>query len=119
MDTGSDPRTYLAAERTLLAWVRTSIAVIALGFVVARFGLFLSLVRPAHHFINRPASLALGVLFVLIGAAINAHATRQFTQLVKSLQPSQVSPGHRPRTAVASALALAIAGLLLAVYLLL
>ena len=32
---------YLANERTFLAWIRTSIALIGLGFVVARFGLFL------------------------------------------------------------------------------
>jgi putative membrane protein len=32
---------YLANERTFLAWVRTSLALVGLGFVVARFGLFL------------------------------------------------------------------------------
>jgi putative membrane protein len=33
-------REHLANERTLLAWVRTSLALIALGFVVARFAVF-------------------------------------------------------------------------------
>ena len=36
-----DPRVYFAAERTLLAWVRTGLALMGFGFVVARFGLFL------------------------------------------------------------------------------
>ena len=36
-----DPRVYFAAERTLLAWVRTGLAMMEFGFVVARFGLFL------------------------------------------------------------------------------
>jgi len=32
---------YLAAERTLLAWIRTGLALMGFGFVVALFGLFL------------------------------------------------------------------------------
>ena len=34
-------REHLANERTLFAWIRTALAIMALGFVVARFGLFL------------------------------------------------------------------------------
>ena len=37
-----DPRVQMAAERTLLAWVRTSLALMAFGFVLARFALILS-----------------------------------------------------------------------------
>ena len=40
-DEALDPRVYFAAERTLLAWVRTGLAMMGFGFVVARFGLFL------------------------------------------------------------------------------
>ena len=42
----NDPRVFFAAERTLLAWVRTALGLVGLGFVVARFGLFLKLMRP-------------------------------------------------------------------------
>lgn len=45
MDDESDPRIYFAAEHTLLAWLRTGIAVIGPGFLVARFGVFLMIVR--------------------------------------------------------------------------
>ena len=44
----SDPRVFFAAERTLLAWVRTGLTIMAFGFVVARFGLFLRLLAAQH-----------------------------------------------------------------------
>ena len=36
---------YLAAERTMLAWIRTGLALMGFGFVVARFGLFLQQIQ--------------------------------------------------------------------------
>ncbi|HAB15828.1 MAG TPA: hypothetical protein DCE44_05190, partial [Verrucomicrobiales bacterium] len=39
----ADPRVFFAAERTLLAWIRTGLTIMGFGFVVARFGLFLRL----------------------------------------------------------------------------
>jgi uncharacterized membrane protein YidH (DUF202 family) len=39
----NDPRVLFATERTLLAWNRTSISIMAFGFVIERFGLFLQL----------------------------------------------------------------------------
>jgi putative membrane protein len=40
---------YLAAERTLLAWIRTGLALMGFGFVVARFGLFLQEFQTIQH----------------------------------------------------------------------
>ena len=36
-----DPRIYLAAERTFLAWIRTSVSLMGFGFLIARFALFI------------------------------------------------------------------------------
>jgi putative membrane protein len=70
----NDPRVFFAAERTLLAWLRTGLTVMALGFVIARFGLFLQLVAlqaPA----GRPQassalSAMLGIAFGLFLSAV-------------------------------------------------
>jgi hypothetical protein len=38
---------HAANERTFLAWVRTAVAVVAFGFIVEKFDLFLQLAAPA------------------------------------------------------------------------
>jgi putative membrane protein len=61
----SDPRVFFAAERTLLAWLRTGIAIVGLGFVVSRFGLFIhfmALQSPGHP--PQAEGIASGVLGV-------------------------------------------------------
>jgi putative membrane protein len=64
-----DPRVYFAAERTLLAWIRTGVALIAFGFVVAKVGfepgLSNSVVQGAST--GLPASALLGALLVVMG----------------------------------------------------
>ena len=81
----NDPRVLFAAERTLLAWVRTAIALMGLGFVVAKFGLYLHLIA-GHEPSPRQEmfALATGVAMVLArgghlrgrGRAVPAHPRR-------------------------------------------
>ena len=78
-----DPRVYFAAERTMLAWVRTGIAMMGFGFVVARFGLFLrelAAARAGEVGAHRPGlSLWVGTSLVVLGVAVNlAAAVRHF-----------------------------------------
>jgi putative membrane protein len=71
----------MANERTYLAWVRTGIAIIALGFVVARFGLFLREISPlapsssSIHF-----SSIIGVALVFAGAVMELMALHRFVR---------------------------------------
>lgn len=111
---------YFAAERTLLAWVRTGITVIGLGFVVARFGLFLRLINPAHPDSARVGhSSWIGVALSIGGGAVTALAALQFILFLRELQPREL-PRSRLTTWLSVALALAIStvGAALGVYLL-
>jgi putative membrane protein len=114
----ADPRVFFAAERTLLAWVRTALTVMGLGFVVARFGLFLRLLR--HEGDARPqlTSTLIGVGLVLLGAAALALAARQHIVFCRGLRPGERPASHAIAWSVWFAFVLAIIGALLGGYLL-
>lgn len=75
-------RDHLANERTFLAWIRTAIAIIALGFVVAKFGLFLRESYGAQvHLSTVRFGAIVGVLLVLLGMLSAGLASRRFLQV--------------------------------------
>jgi putative membrane protein len=111
----ADPRVLFAAERTLLAWQRSAIALMGFGFVVERFGLFLMLVAhqpPAGS--HRGFSLGLGVFLLLLGAAVALISARQFRQIVKSLDPAVVPPGYWTHVGVSLNIIIAVVSLIFA-----
>jgi putative membrane protein len=119
MSESNDPRVFFAAERTLLAWIRTGLTVIGLGFVVARFGLFLRLVaREGHPADPTTSSTILGVAFVLLGSAGIAMGVVQFVRFARSLAAAERPEHYRLGWSVGFASLLALTGLVLAVYLL-
>jgi putative membrane protein len=106
-----------AAERTLLAWQRSAIALMGFGFVVERFGLFLQMV--AHQSLSssqRSFSLGLGVALLLLGAAVALISARQFRQVAKSLDPGVVPPGYWTQVGVALNVIIAMVALALATH---
>jgi len=119
--TMNDPRVFFAAQRTLLAWVRTGITVMALGFVVERFGLFVSLITmqggrstPAVH---STASSVIGTLLVLAGVAVIVFASVQHARFVKTLPLDDLPPSYSVGWAMVFSLTFAALGGALAIYL--
>ena len=117
----SDPRVFFAAERTLLAWVRTGITVIALGFVVERFGLFVSLVAQQCGQVARAthstASSVIGTLLVVAGVAVIVFASVQHARYIKTLPAQDLPPTYNVGWALVFALTFAALGGALAIYL--
>jgi putative membrane protein len=114
--TGGDPRVYFAAERTVLAWLRTGLTLMGFGFVVARFGLFLSMIEPQRS-ATHPVSSVLGVGLVLLAVFTIAMSAIQHRRFVAALPPADVPAQISSTLPLFIAWALAALGLVLAVYL--
>ena len=93
---------HAANERTFLAWVRTAIAVMAFGFVIERFGLFLQAVAPQlsqRQFSAHSQAFAnfAGLAFIAIGVTVVALACFRFIRTGKDIDSEQevAGPGAR------------------------
>ena len=94
-----DPRVYFAAERTLLAWLRTGIGVMAFGFVVARFGLFLRLLTATNGMApGSSVSPYLGAGLVALGAVASLVGAVRFRAFCRRL-PARDLPAAGAATA--------------------
>ena len=111
----------MAAERTFLAWIRTGIALMGFGFVVARFGLFLRELasnnepaNPQHH---ATFSLPVGILLIALGIVVNVVAAIRHRRCVRALDRGEFRPAFGACFALSLAGLLALIGLAVAVYL--
>ncbi len=113
----NDPRVFFAAERTLLAWNRTSLALMAFGFVIERFGLFVAILMPQHSVpLQRGLSFWTGLIFVLLGVFVAVSSTLQFRRVLRTLKPIEIPEGYRTSPGILTNLTVALLGLLLTVY---
>jgi putative membrane protein len=118
MDDAEDPRIFFAAERSLLAWNRTCLAMMGFGFVIERFGLFLRLMDPLHtHAPRTGVSFWVGMALMVFSSTLACASTISFSSVVRRLAPSQIPSGRFTGLALIANLGVALAGLALTGYL--
>jgi putative membrane protein len=113
---------HAANERTFLAWVRTAIAVMAFGFLVERFDLFLQIAGQtlARHALSPGGQLignVAGLMLIALGAVTIILATLRFRRLARQIDSAEETAGSGERLDVVLASMLAVLGVALFVYL--
>ena len=113
-----DPRVFFAAERTLLAWNRTGLTLMAFGFMIERFGLFVHMISPqASGEIQRNSSFWIGLAFIALGAIGTGTAVIQYRTVLRTLSPLEIPKGYHVNVGVVTNLVVALLGALLIAYL--
>jgi putative membrane protein len=113
---------HAANERTFLAWVRTAIAVMAFGFLVERFDLFLqiagqTLARPALSPTGQIVGNTAGLILIGLGAGLMALAIFRFRKTAIEIDSEETLPGPGERADLVLASLLTVLGCALFVYL--
>ncbi len=101
---------YLANERTFLAWIRTSVAVLSLGFLISRFSLWLreiSVAVPQHPGrLSTGASLWIGDLMMAFGGLLAALAAWRYHAVHRGIEEGRATADRGLVILVAGAVAL-------------
>ena len=116
-----DPRVRFAAERTLLAWLRTGVTLMGFGFVVARFGLLMRELAVAHH--EPPPgqgwSAWIGTGLVMLGVLITLLAAAEHGAVLKRLNRGEGYVAPRWSLALLVSAAIVVIGIARVAYLIL
>jgi len=113
-----DSRMLQANERTLLAWVRTSISLMTFGFVIAKLAVWLPHVntRPDLHADPQTETTWIGGMFLLLGVASDIIAVVRYSLARRALLAGkEIGAGPLP---MVMAVLVSLFGLVISVYML-
>jgi putative membrane protein len=94
---------HAANERTFLAWVRTALAVMAFGFLVEKFDLFLevasaSLARERLSIGSQVVGDAAGLLLILLGGVMMVISAVRYHEVRRNIEAPEIRKGGSGRT---------------------
>lgn len=96
-----DPRVLFAAERTLLAWNRTNLALAAFGFMIERSGVLIRALQPKAPATPDILTFWVGLVFILLGAFCAFYSALQYGAVLRTMTRGEIPQGYPVRWGMA------------------